>query len=241
MNINTLSDIPKIIAKHNYNYVQARTTSAGLGGYNKTPKDLKKHIDLITKRIDAQGNGVYYLDFRFNHRGDIFTYQYNKGSIADIPAVQITPAHHVPLLEKFQTLDEWKRQEKRIAELEQEIALMNLQKSVLAESKPETNMLEKTKGFMTEILPTFLPVVDKYFALQERKMALAENKAQRKIISVKQSQRPINRNNDFITEYSKFFEGLTDDQAEKELIRLQTEDPGLAIYIQKKYFEETTD
>jgi len=80
-------------------------------------------------------------------------------------------------LEKFQTLEEWKRQEQRIKDLEKQVEIMQLEqqyKAQLSEKPQETPV----QGFAEKILPTFLPLVDRYFDLEEKKLQRTQIPAQ---------------------------------------------------------------
>ena len=127
-------------------------------------------------------------------------------------------------VEKFQTIEEWKRQEKRIAELERELELLKITtdlKTTLNENKePEKNVY---LSFAENVLPSVLPIVDKFFALKEREIVLRENQPAPVPTIIRQKPKMVvpNPGEPGYNEYLELFDKMSDLECENELNRLQ--------------------
>jgi hypothetical protein len=227
MNLTAPDQIDKIIQDNQYKYLELISRSKKYGGYNATPKDLKSKIQQVKKFLENLPDDLYILNFKISPRGDVFPYEYIKGKpiLSEAPAA---PASIIPIyqnnLEKFQTLDEWKKQEKLIHELQKELELLKFKdqlKSTLSENnqeQPKNNLI----GFAETILPNVMPVIDKFFELRERELTIKEklaNKQPAKPLRVIKKQR-IEVPQPFAAgwdEYCTMFEALTDIEAANEM------------------------
>lgn len=247
MQIKNANDIDKLINDNQYKYVELiNREQKKFGGYNATPKDLKNKITQIKKFLNNLPDDIYFLNFRISPRGDTFTYQYIKGTpnLSETPQQISTP---VPItfnsspIEKFQTIEEWKRQEKKIAELERELELLKLKseiKETLSENKePEKNVY---LSFAENVLPSVLPIVDKFFQLKEREINLRE---QQQPAQPQQQKQPgtIKKIPAMGTpEYEQFcfdFEAMPDTMAENLLNRLQSTHPDIYKDLNTRFYE----
>ena len=228
MTIKNANEIERLIADNQYKYLELISRNKKYGGYNATPKDLKNKVTQVKKFLSNLPDDVYFLNFRISPRGDTFTYQYTKGNPnLSEPAQQpvATPiVYNNNPVEKFQTIDEWKRQEKRIAELERELELLKITsdlKTTLNENKePEKNVY---LSFAENVLPSVLPIVDKFFALKEREIGLRENQPAPIPTIIKQKPKMVvpNPGEPGYNEYLQVFEKMSDLECENELNRLQ--------------------
>lgn len=256
MNIKTPLEIEQVLKTGQYKYLELIANGKKYGGYNRTPKELKTKVESIKKFIETLPDGIYTLNFKISPSGDIFTYPYSKGNLSEsiTPIMyQQTPPAAIPL-EKFQTLDEWKKQEQKISDLERELAILKITnelKQPLAEQEPEKNIF---LGFAENILPSFMPVLDKYFMIKERELAIKEKngttpkpqqQATKKVIKTTPGQ-----NNAFrpvpeigapaFINYINYFLNLDEDKAEQELVFLEQKNPSIYNYITANYYENET-
>lgn len=242
----TPEDIDNIIKTYQYRYVSLTNAKNKFGGYNKTPKDLKSKIDAIRKLLINLPNDVYYFNFKMTPAGDTFTYTYNKGNVLSEAMPSVTPfvMPSTPL-EKFQTLDEWKKQEQLISELRQEIAMLKMAKQFETLKEPEPEPVNPVLGFAQNVMPMFMPLAEKYFAQKDRELAIKEKAAAaakpivKKVIT---KYRPLpNVNDPNINNYINYFDTLSDAQAEQELNFVQTNNPELYQYLSETFYPDENE
>lgn len=168
----TADQIEQVIQDGQFKYLKL-TGSDGkeYGGWNATPQALKKKISSVREHVSKLPPGQYFLHFRISPGKTEWKYILNRGgeNTGGLSASPVIITQPVTELEKFQTLEEWKRQEQRIKDLEKQVEIMQLEnqyKAQLSEKPQETPV----QGFAEKILPTFLPLVDRYFDLEEKKL-----------------------------------------------------------------------
>lgn len=252
MNIKTPLEIDQVIKTGQYKYLELIANGKKYGGYNRTPKELKTKIESVKQFIETLPDGIYTLNFKISPSGDTFTYPYSKGNLSEnITPIMYQQAAPAPApLEKFQTLEEWKKQEQKINDLERELAILKITNEIkqpLAEPAEEKNIF---LGFAENVLPTFLPVLDKYFMIKERELAIKEKNAStqkpqqtvKKVIKTNAPNfRPVPEigTPSFIN-YINYFLNLDDDKAEQELTYLEQTNPNIYNYITANYYENET-
>jgi len=242
----TPEDIDNIIKKYQYRYISLSNAIKKFNAQNKTPKDLKSKVEDIKKLLVNLPNDVYYLNFKMTPAGDTFTYTYNKGNVLSEAAPSVTPfiMPSTPL-EKFQTLDEWKKQEQLISELRQEIAMLKMQKQFETLKEPEPEPVNAVMGFAQNVLPMFMPLAEKYFAQKDRELAIKEKTAAASKPIVKkvfQKFRPLpNVNDPNINNYINYFDTLNDNQAEQELNFVQQNNPDLYQYLCQTFYPDENE
>jgi len=246
--------IDSIIKENQFKYVELRGTDGRkYGGYNQRPTDLSKKIDSVKKFCKSVPDGLYYLNFKINPNGDPFTYLFKKGNVnlsesVNNPMPSIIQLPPVGQLEKFQTLEEWKRQENKIKELEAEIsqlkleAMYNKQITELSQPEPENPIL----GFAQNILPLFQPVVEQYMNLKEREISLKERQntndqpqtSKTTKVVRKHPFRPIPGVDSIdFDKYVGFLDGLNDIELTRELVYVQQNKPEVYEWLQNNYLE----
>lgn len=238
-------DINSIIKTYQYRYISLTNAKNKFGGFNKTPKELNKKVETIKQLLINLPNDIYYLNFRMTPTGDIFTYQFNKGNLSEQP-VQAAPLILQPTqLEKFQTIDEWKKQEKTINDLQQEIAMLKLKEQFATLKEPEPEPVNPMIGFAQNILPIFTPLMEKYFNLKEREIKIKENQSIVKkpiIKKIIKKFRPLpNTNDPNLPEYITYFDTLSDSDAETELNFVATQNPDLYNYLNETFYPDETN
>lgn len=247
------NEIDKILKENQFKYLELKGADGKkYGGYNQNPATLKKKVESIKQFCSNLPDGIYYINFKISPQGDIFTYCYNKGNFLNDHRpnnMQMISAQvpQVSQIEKLQTIDEWRKQEAKINELQNELNFLKLESkftSQLAETKipvPENPIL----GFFTNSLPLFMPIVEKYFDLEQQKINNSKN-IPPQILPPKKSYlqtfRPVPEMNDRNFEiYLNYLMKLPDDQLEKELIYLKANNPDILNYINNNFFENESN
>ena len=246
MNLTAPEQIDKIIADNQYKYLELTSRTKKYGGYNATPKDLKAKITQVKKFLQNLPDDLYIINFKISPRGDTFPYEYIKGkpilSEGPTPSPQIIPIYQNNL-EKFQTLEEWKKQERLINDLQKELELLKFKdqlKSTLSENQeaPKNNLI----GFAETILPNVMPVLDKFFELRERELNIKEQQLKRapapKIVKTKQHIQVPEPGQPGYTEYLQMFEALSDNEAERELNYLKNKQHAVYADLINRYYTD---
>jgi hypothetical protein len=246
MNLTAPEQIDKIIADNQYKYLELTSRTKKYGGYNATPKDLKAKIAQVKKFLQNLPDDLYIINFKISPRGDTFPYEYIKGkpilNESPTPSPQIIPIYQNNL-EKFQTLEEWKKQERLINDLQKELELLKFKdqlKSTLSENQeaPKNNLI----GFAETILPNVMPVLDKFFELRERELNIKEQQLKRapapKIVKTKQHIQVPEPGQPGYTEYLQMFEALSDSEAERELNYLKNKQHAAYADLIKRYYTD---
>ena len=97
-------------------------------------------------------------------------------------------------------------------------------------------------GFAENILPTFMPILDKYLSLREREVQVNEQKAKNLMYKKDFQFRPIPAltNPNFI-KYETYFSKLSDQAASDEMTFLETNNKPVFDYLNRKYYEESNE
>lgn len=253
------NDIEQIMRDNQFQYIEIRDSSGKkYGGFNQTPKVLKKKVDSVKQFCKVLPNGIYNINFKINPSGDTFPYQFNKGNVKD--EIVISESKNEPFtihspLERFQTLEEWKRQEKRINELESELAQLKMQMTFEAKlsegaktAEPEVNPI---LGFAQNVLPTFMPLIEKHFELQEKKLDIENKKINNgQQNTAQQAQKPAQKvvrkhpfrpvpelQSDQFNNYIQFLDKVNDVQLDIECKYLENNQPDILQWLNENYFE----
>jgi DNA gyrase/topoisomerase IV subunit A len=247
MQIQKPQDIEKIAKDFQYKYIELQSSDGRkLAHYNNTPARLGAKIKDINSLISKQPDGLYYLNYKISPKGDIFQFAYNKGNINlsenSTPIIISPPVQNINNLEKFQTLQEWKRQEQEISELKNKIALMEMEKNYNGVEEEQEEPKNAILGFAENILPTFMPILDKYLSLREREVQVNEQKAKNLMYKKNFQFRPIPALTDpnFI-KYETHFLKLSDQAASEEMNFLETNNKPIFDYLNRKYYEESNE
>jgi len=127
----TADQIDQVINDGQFKYLKL-TSSDGkeFGGWNATPGALKKKIQSVREHIAKLPTGQYILHFRISPGKTEWKYILNRGTENNgggLSAAPVIITQPLAELEKFQTLEEWKRQEQRIKDLEKQVEIMQLE------------------------------------------------------------------------------------------------------------------
>jgi len=248
MNIQKPQDIEKIAKDFQYKYIELQSNDGRkLAHYNNTPARLGAKIKDINSLLTKQPDGLYYLNYKISPKGDIFQFAYNKGNINmsennPTPMIINTMPPNSNNLEKFQTLQEWKRQEQEISELKNKIALMEMERNFNGTEEEQEEPTSALKGFAENILPTFMPIFDKYLSLKEREVKINEQKVQKPMYKKVAKFRPIpNIDDPNFLAYDAYFSKLSDQAASEEMNFLETTNKPIFDYLNRKYYEESNE
>lgn len=245
----TPADIEKICKKMQFKYCELKSNNKRYAPYNNTPGKLKEKIKSIQDYLDNLPNDIYYLNCKIYPKGDVFTYKYNKGNLSENSnnSPQIYPVMSQPTpLEKFQTLDEWKKQEKLINDLQQEIALLKMQ-AKFADTLKEQPTEEKQNpilGFAENVLPQFMPILDRYFNIKEKELEIKakpkQAPIQKPLNNLIKKFRPLPDMSDEINlnKYFVYFMNLPEQAAEHELNFVNTQNADLYNLLISKFYED---
>ena len=244
------NEIEKIVKENQFKYIELKGADGKkYGGFNQKPDLLKKKIDSIKQFCNTLPNGIYYLNFKISPVGDIFTYCYNKGNFLNENQIQnFQPIQQTPVvvsqIEKLQTIDEWRKQEAKINELQNELNFLKLEskfQSQLSEAKLPA-VENPYLGFMTNTLPLFMPIVDKYFDLEQQKINQKQKAQEQKPIQkkvFKQPFRPVPNLDDKTFEmYLNYLMKLPDEKLEIELVYLKNNNPVILDYLNRNFFND---
>ena len=247
MQIQKPQDIEKIAKDFQYKYIELQSSDGRkLAHYNNTPARLGAKIKDINSLISKQPDGLYYLNYKISPKGDIFQFAYNKGNINmsenSTPIIISPPVQNINNLEKFQTLQEWKRQEQEISELKNKIALMEMERNFNGVEEEQEEPKNSILGFAENILPTFMPIIDKYLSLREREVKVNEQKVQKPMYKKVVKFRPIpNITDPNFSAYEAYFSKLSDQAASDEMTFLETNNKPVFDYLNRKYYEESNE
>jgi hypothetical protein len=247
MQIQKPQDIEKIARDFQYKYIELQSSDGRkLAHYNNTPARLGAKIKDINSLLSKQPDGLYYLNYKISPKGDIFQFAYNKGNINmsenSTPIIISPPVQNINNLEKFQTLQEWKRQEQEISELKNKIALMEMEKNFNGVEEEQDEPKNAILGFAENILPTFMPILDKYLSLREREVKINEQKAQKPMYKKVVKFRPIpNITDPNFSAYEAYFSKLSDQAASDEMTFLETNNKPIFDFLNRKYYEESNE
>jgi len=235
----TSEQIDQVVNDGQFKYIKLTgSDNKEFGGWNKTPKDLEKKITSIKNHIKNLPSGQYFISFRINPGKDEWKYILTKGEATlnqSAPSPMII--HQSSSLEKFQTLDEWKRQETRIKELEKELELLRMQNQFKEQlnEKPEENPIQ---GFTTNILPQFVPLFDRFMALQEKKMEFAQRQPSRPSMSQQPQQPKIkpfrpapDPDSELWESYLDYLDAMNDLRYQRELMYLKAKQPDVYQWV----------
>lgn len=244
------SEIERIIKDFQYKYIELQGSDGRkLAHYNPTPSKLNAKVKDIKELLNKQPDGLYYLNFKISPKGDVFQYIYNKGNVILQEAAPVMNVMQSPIqtLEKFQTLQEWKRQEQEISDLKQKIAMLEMEKSMTPLAEPEQPEKNAILGFAETVLPMFLPIVDKYMSMKDRELSIKEQSLKKPVIKqvIKKQPaafRPVPSLTDSnMQAYLNYFNTLNDLQAEQELNYLQNNNPDVYEFINREYYDQTDE
>lgn len=247
MQIQKPQDIEKIAKDFQYKYIELQSSDGRkLAHYNNTPARLGAKIKDINSLISKQPDGLYYLNYKISPKGDIFQFAYNKGNINmsenSTPIIISPPVQNINNLEKFQTLQEWKRQEQEISELKNKIALMEMERNFNGTEEEQEEPKNAILGFAENILPTFMPIIDKYLSLREREVKVNEQKVQKPMYKKVVKFRPIpNITDPNFSAYEAYFSKLSDQAASEEMNFLETNNKPIFDFLNRKYYEESNE
>ena len=246
MNTIKPQDIEKTIRDFQYKYIELMAADGRkLAHYNPTPAKLGAKVKDIKDLLSKQPDGLYYINFKISPKGDIFQFMYNKGNVSmneasQAPVIinQAAPAN----LEKFQTLQEWKRQEQEISELKQKIALLEMQQNLSASDSDSESEAEPEKsglvGFAENVMPMFMPIIDKYLSLKEKEINISAQKSNRPMLRKVVKFRPVpNLQDANFAAYEAYFNKLSDQSAAMEMEYLETNNKEIFEYLNRKYYE----
>jgi hypothetical protein len=227
------NQIAGIISKNDFKHINLMGTEKTFQHFNRLPKDLKKKIISIQKDIKQNPEEKFSISCKRVPNGDLWVYQIeNKNYLSESPVQNQSPIFYQnsQQLEKFQTLDAYKMQMEKIAELQKEIELMKMEsmyKSQLNEKPADDPM----KSFSTNIMPMFMPLLEKYMENQTIKNQIKLNESGNKQRSVQKQPvktgfRPIpDIYSDRWESYLDYLENLNTQDFETEIKYLQNYKP----------------
>jgi hypothetical protein len=173
--------IDGLIKAHNYKFISLQDSAArALVPYNTGGKDaLKNRVTEIKQRLQVvPDNSIYYLLLKNGVKGEEWAYKIIKGNPIQIINTAPAPSSMSEPTQYANYADKVSEQAAEIARLKNEID--NLKLSFMYESKlaemnakiaqlseprePEKNVFQ---GFAENILPTFIPLFEKYLDVRQ--------------------------------------------------------------------------
>jgi len=191
--------IDGLIKSHNYRYVSLRD-SAGrvlIPNNQSGQSALKNRVLEVKQRLQVvPDNSIYYIILKNTTHGEEWAYKYIKGNPVQIINTAPAPSSMSEPTQYANYADKVSEQAAEIARLKNEID--NLKLSFMYESKlaemnakiaqlseprePEKNVFQ---GFAENILPTFIPLFEKYLDVRQLE-------AQTKIVTPQLSEQKTN-------------------------------------------------
>ena len=173
--------IDGLIKAHNYKFISLQDSAArALVPYNTGGKDaLKNRVTEIKQRLQVvPDNSIYYLLLKNGVKGEEWAYKIIKGNPVQIINTAPASSSMSETTQYANYADKVSEQAAEIARLKNEID--NLKLSFMYESKlaemnakiaqlseprePEKNVFQ---GFAENILPTFIPLFEKYLDVRQ--------------------------------------------------------------------------
>jgi len=167
--------------------------------FNKITVSLTKQFDTITNRLksDLFDDGLYYvlLSQSISKSKNADRYPIVKGKLtADDLKEHTNPVNiiHTKPAQEVLTYEAALNYQQTISDLKNEISLLKLERTnlmeQLQEALDENELSEDNKGtgenmmqtFLKEAMPSVMPVLDRYFDLEEKKLNLLELRAGKK-------------------------------------------------------------
>lgn len=225
-------------------------------------KDLDNKIDETIKSISSLPDQIFKITFRKSMTGKnpaVYSYYLSKNpnaqpSLRESPQTIINtpfePARSMSeALKDATALAETKAENRRLQDEIDRLKLQVIQQEQdLSEEEEQEELkeggsLNQITGFAKDVLPQFLPMVDKYFELAEKKIALqamALNRAPSMSRQRRAQQHPFRpfwspEDTEKTQQYFDFLEKLPDNAFYKELEDLQNNAPGLYMVVIKEF------
>lgn len=220
--------------------------------YKKTATNLDAQFQTIQTRLksDKYPDGVYFVLLTYNIResGNPHSYPITKGRVSAEELIETEKkitSSPVTIIEKANSVLSWEsavQMNKQIAELKAQITQLTFenaqhQKTInemqtqepegLSEAEPTNNILK----FLSEAMPTFTPLADRFFDLENRKLDLKQMQLQKKNSPpAKQAaeRKPITvGSQEHMTIIEHYFNKDDDDKLNDELDKLEAFDKDL--------------
>lgn len=205
----TIKDLKTLSTQQGYK-LAALENSKGerVQPFNKITVSLTKQFDTITNRLksDLFDDGLYYvlLSQSISKSKNADRYPIVKGKLtADDLKEHTNPVNiiHTTPAQEVLTYEAALNYQQTISDLKNEISLLKLERTNLMEqlqealdenelsenTQPSENMMQT---FLKEAMPSVMPVLDRYFDLEEKKLNLLELKANKKPTQQKTVFRP---------------------------------------------------
>jgi len=232
----TSEQIDQVVNDGQFKYIKLTgSDNKEFGGWNKTPADLQKKITSIKNHIKNLPSGQYFISFRINPGKDEWKYILTKGdNTLNQNSAMPMIIHQGSQLEKFQTLEEWKSQESRIKELEKELELLKMQNAFKEQmnEKPEENPIQ---SFTSSVLPQFVPLFDRFMALQEKKLELSEKRPVRQSMPPQPQPKPFrpapSPDSELWESYLDYLDAMPDLRYQRELMWLKVKQPEVYQFV----------
>jgi hypothetical protein len=229
------NQIAGIVLKNDFMHINLMGTEKTFQHFNTSPKDLKKKITAILKDIRQNPDEKFSVSCKRVPNGDLWVYQIeNKKFLNEAPVQNTSPIFYQQnqQLEKFQTLDAYKMQMEKIAQLEKELELIkmeNMYRNQLNEKPIDSPM----KSFSENIMPMFLPLLDKFLDNQKLTKEIQLSESQKKNLVSNQNSnlkkipfRPVPKVDTELWEsYLDYIENLNTENFDKECLYLEKFSP----------------
>lgn len=218
--------------------------SERLQSFNNLKTTLDKHLNVITSRLNSElyPDGLYYV---------LLAQSINKTKAPDrYPVVKgvLKPEHleekpTVTIIEKpAENVLTWSsalEMQAKISELTGRVKQLEFENNLLQSELDAIEEAEETEGlseaksgtqmFLSETLPSLMPILDRYFQNEDKKLDLERLKLQQKTKSKIQPQRkPIQvGSQEHLNIIEHYYNTKQDDKLSRELDRLEQANPEL--------------
>lgn len=250
----SIAEIKKIASEQGYKLCALEDSNGKrLQPYNTYKVDVKKQLDIITTRLKSElfADGIYYccLSQTINKSKNPDKYPIAKGVVKLNESQQNiqTPVYIQNPVENVLSWESALKFQSEIAELKSRVRELELENNMLSaqleEAENEIPLSDEGKEnstltFLKETLPSVVPMLDRYFDLEEKKLNLIglKNKVEPKPQHSRTTERKeiIVGSQDHLNIIEFYFNKDKHQELDRELDKLQEYDENLYIQVCNK-------
>lgn len=211
--------------------------SERLQSFNNLKTKIDSHLNVIASRLKSElyPDGIYYVLMAqsINKTKSPDRYPITKGVLKPEHLEEKAPVTIVTKAESVLTWDSALSMQKQISDLTAEVTRLKFENNLLQseldniEDNEDNEGLSETKSgtqmFLSETLPSLMPVLDRWFQHEDKKLDLERLKLQQKTKSnIKPQRKPIVvGSQEHLNIIEHYYNTTQDDKLSRELDRLE--------------------